>query len=105
MAWCQILQPVIEGESTYLSIFHAFYFMTYTATTTGFGEIPFAFSDAQRLWAIVCLYVSVVTWFYALGSIIRLFQNVPFKRALDDIALRQSYWRVFLHYLWFWGYR
>jgi Trk K+ transport system NAD-binding subunit len=86
--------PVIEGESTYLSIFHAFYFMTYTATTTGFGEIPFAFSDAQRLWAIVCLYVSVVTWFYALGSIIRLFQNVLFKRALDELRFALSVNRI-----------
>ena len=72
------------GEVEYLSIFHAFYFMTYTATTTGFGEIPFAFSNAQRLWAIGCLYVSVVTWFYALGSIIRLFQNVFFLRAVAE---------------------
>ncbi len=76
--------PEVDGQIEYLSIFHAFYFMTYTATTTGFGEIPFAFSDAQRLWAIGCLYVSVVTWFYALGSIIRLFQNVFFIRAVDE---------------------
>ena len=86
--------PEIDGERTYLSIFHAFYFMTYTATTTGFGEIPFAFSDGQRLWAIVCLYVSVVTWFYALGSIIRLFQNVLFKRALDELRFALSVNRI-----------
>jgi len=67
----------VEGETQYLSIFHAFYFMTYTATTTGFGEIPIKFSDAQRFWAIICLYGSVITWFYAVGTIIRLFQN-PF---------------------------
>ncbi len=76
--------PVIDGQRESLSIFHAFYFMTYTATTTGFGEIPFAFSNAQRLWAIGCLYVSVVTWFYALGSIFRLFQNVFFLRAVAE---------------------
>ena len=86
--------PEIDGENTYLSIFHAFYFMTYTATTTGFGEIPFEFSDGQRLWAIVCLYVSVVTWFYALGSIIRLFQNVLFKRALDELRFALSVNRI-----------
>lgn len=76
--------PVVDGEIQYLSIFHAFYFMTYTATTTGFGEIPFAFSNAQRLWAIACLYVSVVTWFYALGSILRLFQNMFFIHAVEE---------------------
>lgn len=76
--------PELDGKAQYLSIFHAFYFMTYTATTTGFGEIPFEFSDAQRLWVIICLYMSVVTWFYALGSIIRLFQNAFFIRAVDE---------------------
>lgn len=67
----------INGETQYLSIFHSFYFMTYTATTTGFGEIPMAFSNAQRFWAILCLYLSVITWLYAISSIIRLVQN-PF---------------------------
>jgi len=76
--------PELDGEIQYLSIFHAFYFMTYTATTTGFGEIPFEYSNAQRLWAIICLYISVVTWFYALGSIIRLFQNTFFLRAVEE---------------------
>lgn len=86
--------PEVDGEPAYLSIFHAFYFMTYTATTTGFGEIPFEFSDGQRLWAIVCLYVSVVTWFYALGSIIRLFQNEFFKRAVDELRFALSVNRI-----------
>lgn len=76
--------PVIDGETQYLSIFHAFYFMTYTATTTGFGEIPFPFSNAQRFWAIVCLYISVITWFYAIGSIIRLVQNPYLAKALAE---------------------
>lgn len=76
----------VEGKTQYMSIFHAFYFMTYTATTTGFGEIPLEFSNAQRFWAIICLYTSVITWLYAIGSIIRLFQNPFFTRA-------QSEWR------------
>ncbi len=76
--------PVVDGKTQYLSIFHAFYFMTYTATTTGFGEIPFPFSNAQRFWAIVCLYISVITWFYAIGSIIRLVQNPYLAKALAE---------------------
>lgn len=74
----------IDGETQYMSFFHAFYFMTYTATTTGFGEIPIEFSDAQRFWAIGCLYVSVITWLYAIGSIIRLIQNPFFVRAVSE---------------------
>lgn len=74
----------INGESQYMSLFHAFYFLTYTATTTGFGEIPGDFSDEQRLWAIVCLYMGVVAWLYAIGSMIRLLQNPHFVQALNE---------------------
>lgn len=74
----------IDGNPEYMSLFHAFYFFTYTATTTGFGEIPSAFTDEQRLWAIVCLYMGVVAWLYALGSIIRLVQNPHFIQALNE---------------------
>ncbi|MBS9405038.1 hypothetical protein KG088_15545 [Halomonas sp. TRM85114] len=40
---------VVDGETTYMNLFHAFYFFTYTATTTGFGELPNDYSDEQRL--------------------------------------------------------
>lgn len=72
------------GNTRHMSLFHAFYFFTYTATTTGFGEIPSAFTDEQRLWAIVCLYMGVIAWLYAVGSIIRLLQNPHFILALNE---------------------
>ena len=34
-----------DGNVQYMSLFHSFYFFTYTATTTGFGEIPTEFTD------------------------------------------------------------
>ncbi len=73
-----------DGNARYMSIFDAFYFMVFTATTTGFGEIPYPFSTPQRFWAAVCLISSVITWFYAIGSIVRLFQNPFFVRALSE---------------------
>ncbi len=84
----------IEGETQYMSVFHAFYFMTYTATTTGFGEIPMEFSNAQRLWAIVCLYVSVIVWLYAIGTIIRLFQNPFLLRAFSEWRFSRGVRRI-----------
>lgn len=75
---------VVDGEAMHMNLFHAFYFFTYTATTTGFGELPGGFSDEQRLWTIFCLYMGVIAWFYALGSLIRLFQNPNFIQALDE---------------------
>jgi len=73
-----------DGNPQRMSLFHAFYFLTYTATTTGFGEIPAEFTEAQRLWAILCLYLGVVAWIYAIGSIIHLIQNPHFLRAVAE---------------------
>jgi uncharacterized membrane protein len=74
----------IDGETQHLSIFHAFYFVTYTVTTTGFGEIPGEFSDAQRLVAMLVLYIGVIAWLYSIGSIIRLIQNEHFLAAMKE---------------------
>ena len=75
-----------DGNPQRMNLFHAFYFFTYTATTTGFGEIPHNFTDQQRLWTIICLYMGVIAWLYAIGSIIKLLQN-PFL--VDAIAERR----------------
>ena len=48
-----------EGELTYLSLFQAFYWVSYTATTIGFGELPQAFSEWQRMWVVLSIYCSV----------------------------------------------
>ena len=79
-----------DGNPANMSLFHAFYFFTYTATTTGFGEIPTEFTDAQRLWAIVCIYMGVVAWLYAIGSIFRLVQNPHFLLALNEHQFARS---------------
>ncbi len=79
-----------DGNPVNMSLFHAFYFFTYTATTTGFGEIPTEFSDAQRLWAILCIYMGVVAWLYAIGSIFRLVQNPHFLLALNEHRFARS---------------
>ncbi|ORU90591.1 MAG: potassium transporter [Cycloclasticus sp. symbiont of Poecilosclerida sp. M] len=76
--------PDANGETAYMSFFHAFYFLAYTATTTGFGELPTPFSNAQRVWAIVCLYISVVTWLYAVGKIISLLRNPHLQSAFAE---------------------
>jgi len=73
-----------DGNVVYMNLFHSFYFFTYTATTIGYGEIPRAFSDEQRLWAIVCVYMGAVAWLYAIGSIFRLVQNRHFLLALNE---------------------
>ncbi len=71
-----------DGSPVRTSFFHAFYFMSYTATTIGFGELPHAFTDAQRLWVVVCIYLTVITWAYAIGALLTLLQDRAFRHAL-----------------------
>ena len=75
--------PVIDGKTSYLSFFHAFYFISYTATTIGFGEIPYTFSDQQRLWVIVSIYLSVIGWAYTLGSVFNLLADRSLRQAVS----------------------
>jgi voltage-gated potassium channel len=70
-----------DGQPWRMSFFHALYVMSYTATTIGFGEIPHPFTDAQRLWVMVAIYLSVIGWAYALGSVFALSQDPTFRSA------------------------
>ena len=72
------------GNLWYMDIFHAFYFVSYMATTIGFGEIPYAFTDAQRLWVSLSLYASVIAWIYAFGTILTLVQDRTFQHAIAE---------------------
>jgi voltage-gated potassium channel len=71
-----------QGRPWTMSFFHAFYVVSYTATTIGFGEIPYTFSEAQRLWVSVTLYLTVIAWIYAIGVLLNLIQNQAFQRVV-----------------------
>ena len=79
-----------QGNIWHMSIFDAFYFVSFTATTIGFGEIPYPLSPAQRMWALVTIYVTVISWFYALGKILSLFQDPTFKQELVKNTFRKN---------------
>ncbi len=71
-----------DGRPWQMSFFHAFYFLSYTASTIGFGELPRPFSDAQRLWVTGIIYFSVIGWTYFLGSLLALVRDGGFRLAL-----------------------
>ena len=87
-----VLIPGVDdnGNVWHMSFFHAFYFVSYTATTIGFGEIPYPLSDAQRLWAIAIVYTSVTSWFYALGKILSLIQDKTFQVAITKSRFKRD---------------
>ncbi len=69
----------VDGSPRYMTIFEAFYFVSYMATTIGFGEPPFGFTEVQRLWVCFCLYLTVISWLFAIGNIISLLQDPALK--------------------------
>jgi len=87
-----VLIPGIDdkGQLWHMSFFHAFYFVSYTATTIGFGEIPYPLTDMQRLWALITIYTTVIAWFYALGKIITLFQDKTFQQVVSESRFRRE---------------
>ena len=75
-----------QGHPSRMGFFDAFYVMSYTASTIGFGEIPFPFTYAQRMWVTVAIYLTVIGWAYAIGSLLALLQDRAFRQA---VALQQ----------------
>ena len=69
-----------QGNPWQMSFFHAFYFVSFMGSTIGFGEIPYPFTDPQRIWTTVAMYLTVISWLYAIGSLFALLQDPAFKR-------------------------
>lgn len=71
-----------DGDPYRMSVLDALYFVSYTATTIGFGELPHPFTPQQRLWVTAMIYASVLGWAYTFGSLFRLLREDSFKSAL-----------------------
>jgi Trk K+ transport system NAD-binding subunit len=83
-----------EGNPARMTVFDAFYFMSYTATTIGFGELPHAFTTAQRMWVTLSIYASVIGWAYAIGSLFALLQDRAFREAVLVQRVRRKVRRL-----------
>jgi len=71
-----------KGNVYHLSFFDAFYFISYTASTIGFGETPYDFTYPQRLWVLICIYLTVIGWFYTIGALVSIFSDETLKQEL-----------------------
>jgi len=70
------------GHEYHLSFFDAFYFVSYMASTIGFGESPYDFTYPQRIWVSVMIYITVIGWFYGVGAIVALIQDEALKKEI-----------------------
>lgn len=72
-----------QGNPWRMDLFHAFYFVSFMGSTIGFGEIPYPFTDAQRMWTLVTIYASVIAWLYSIGAILAILQDPGFRHLLQ----------------------
>ena len=73
-----------QGHPYHMSFLDAFYFVTFMASTIGFGEIPYEFTYAQRLWVLFSIYIAVIGWFYAIGALVASIQD---KQLIEQLRL------------------
>lgn len=93
-----------DGRPWTMSFLHAFYFVSFLGTTIGLGEIPFPFSDAQRLWATAAIYGTVVAWLYAIGGLFSVLQDPLFRRIADENSVERAVRRLRVPFYLICGY-
>lgn len=71
-----------DGQSVQLSYLDAVYFLAILATTIGLGEIPYAFTNAQRLYVFLIVFPNVAVWLYSFGTILGLLLDPQFRNVM-----------------------
>ncbi|WP_456456115.1 potassium channel family protein [Nitratifractor sp.] len=79
-----------QGHPYKMTFFDAFYFVSYMASTIGFGEAPYTFTYPQRMWVSACIYLTVIGWFYGIGAIVALVQDKRLAREIDITRFRKK---------------
>ncbi|MBF0471916.1 MAG: NAD-binding protein [Gammaproteobacteria bacterium] len=87
-----VLIPGVDdnGQPWNMTFFHAFYFVSFMATTIGFGEIPFSFTEGQRIWVSFIIYLAVISWLYAIGKILTLVQSRKFQEFAQERSFERT---------------
>lgn len=83
-----------DGQPWRMSFLHAFYFVSFLGTTIGLGEIPYPFSDGQRLWATASIYATVVAWLYSVGALFSVLQDPLFRRITHEASVEREVRRL-----------
>ncbi len=83
-----------QGRPWHMDFFHAFYFVSFMGSTIGFGEIPYPFTDAQRMWTLVTIYATVVAWLYAIGSLLSTLQDPAYRRVVRQSSFARGVRRI-----------
>ncbi len=83
-----------HGNVYRMDFLHAFYFVSYMGSTIGFGEIPYAFTPAQRFWTMFCIYGTVIGWFYSIGAAVTIIRDPSFINLLARTRFRHRVQKI-----------
>lgn len=83
-----------SGHLYHLTFFDAFYFVSYMASTIGFGESPYAFTYEQKLWVSFCIYLTVVGWFYGVGALVSAVTDKTLKFELMRTQFKRKVQKI-----------
>jgi len=83
-----------NGNVYHLTFFDAFYFVSYMASTIGFGESPYAFTYEQKLWVSFCIYLTVVGWFYGVGALVSAVTDKTLKFELMRTQFKRKVQKI-----------
>lgn len=86
-----VLIPGVDsnGEAVRLSYLEAIYFVAFLATTIGLGEIPYAFTSAQRFYVFIIIFPNVAVWLYSFGTILGLLLDPQFRNVMRRSRFEQ----------------
>lgn len=87
-----VMVPGVDdnGQPYHLSFLDAAYFIAVLQTTIGLGEIPYSFTEAQRLLVYALLLPNVVAWLYSIGTLLGLFLDAQFQAVLRSNRFSQQ---------------
>jgi Trk K+ transport system NAD-binding subunit len=91
-----VMVPGVDdnGQPYHLNLLDAAYFIAILSTTIGLGEVPYPFSNAQRMLVFIIILPNVVAWLYSVGTILSLFLDREFKGVLQRSRfIRQASWQ------------
>jgi len=83
-----------NGNLVRLSYLDAAYFVAILATTIGLGEIPAAFTNAQRLYVFFIIFPNVAAWLYSFGTVLSLLLDPQFRNVIRSSRFQQRVARL-----------
>lgn len=91
-----VLIPGVDqnGQPARVGYLDAAYFVAILATTIGLGEIPRAFTDAQRLYVFIIIWPNVAAWLYSFGTILGLLLDPQFRNVMQRSRFQQRVARM-----------